>query len=365
LARFDPLNRLPKFVSPAMNPSNVVVFFALTLLVAPALAAKKDDPIQRVVKLIQELKAGIESDGKAEQKTYDKFACWCEKTLARKAASIDEAKETIDKTQREIIELKGKLGELGATLKQLEKEIAENEEGRKEATEIREKENEDYEVEKTEGEQCIGALESAIKVMTGAGTKKAMLETLQEAQLLSVVAGVKGVLRRVPSSDALKDSDLNIMKDFVENPTKYVSEGFSGAQISDRLTNPNGDYAPASAQIQGILKGMYDSFTADLEKANAEEADKQKSFEELMETKLQEHATLTATLEAKTKESADATKLLADDKTLLQATKEQLEAMRSSLKRQRLPVRRRLQSGLNALGCAPKNFRVWRKQLRS
>merc|ERR1719386_695864 len=175
-------------------------------------------PISRVVELIQELKAKIEADGKAEQKTYDKFACWCEKTLARKAAAIDAAKETIEKTQREIVELKGRLGELGATIKQLEKEIAENEEARKEATEIRDKENEDYEAERTESEQCIGALEAAIKVLTGAGTKKAMLETLQEAQLLSVVAGVKGVLRRVPPSDALQDSDLTLMKEFVANP---------------------------------------------------------------------------------------------------------------------------------------------------
>merc|ERR1719424_683136 len=185
-------------------------------------AATDQSPMSKVVELIQELKAKIEADGKAEQKVYDKVACWCEKTLARKAASIDAAKETIDKTQAEIIELKGKLGELGATIKQLEKEIAENEEGRKEATEIRDKENEDYQGERTEAEQCIGALESAIKVMTGAGTKKAMLETLQEAELLSVVAGVRGVLRRVPPSDALKESDLTLMKDFIEHPIKYA-----------------------------------------------------------------------------------------------------------------------------------------------
>merc|ERR1719262_1920223 len=90
--------------------------------------------------------------------------------------------------------------------------------------------------------------------------------------------------------------------------------------------NPFGDYAPASDQIVGIMKGMYDSFTANLEKANAEEADKQKMFEELMATKLQEHATLTATLEAKTKENADAEKQLADDKVLLEETKVQLKA---------------------------------------
>merc|ERR1719161_1124798 len=90
--------------------------------------------------------------------------------------------------------------------------------------------------------------------------------------------------------------------------------------------NPHGDYAPASTQVQGIMKGMYDSFTANLEKANAEEADKQKSFEELMATKQAELETLQATLEAKTKEHADAEKQLADDKVLLADTKAQLEA---------------------------------------
>merc|ERR1719252_206567 len=177
-----------------------------TLLLIPGARAANESPITRVVELIQELKAKVEADGKAEQKTYDKFACWCEKTLARKAAAIDDAKELITKTQQEIIELKGKLGELGATIKQLEKEIAENEEARKEATEIREKENEDYMAEKTEAEQCIGALEAAIKVLTGAGTKKA-LETLHEAELLSVVAGVRDVLRRVPASHQISDRD--------------------------------------------------------------------------------------------------------------------------------------------------------------
>jgi hypothetical protein len=165
--------------------------------------------------------------------------------------------------------LKGKLGELGASIKQLEKEIAENEEAQKEATEIREKENEDYTADRIEKQQCIGALEAAIKVLQGAGTKS-MLETIHEAQLLSVAESVKHVLRRMPESDALKTSDLNIVKAFVADPTKFLSGGFSGAQVDTTAANPFGDYAPASTQIQGIMKGMYDSFTADLEKANAE-----------------------------------------------------------------------------------------------
>jgi len=310
-----------------MMQLNVVVLFGLMIMPGHATSEDpKETPISKVVKLLQDLMTKIDDDGKAQQKTYDKFACWCEKTLARKAAAIDAGKELIDTTQREIVELKGRLGELGATLKQLEKEIAANEEARKEADQIREKENEDYTAERTEAEQCIGALESAIKVLSGAGTKKAMLETLQEAQLLSVVAGIKGVLRRLPPSEALQESDLNLMKEFAENPTKFVGSQFSAAQMGVDSTNPFGDYAPASTKIQGILKGMYDSFSANLETANAEEADKRKAYEELHATSLQEHATLTATLEAKTKEHADATKDLADNKVLLEETKVQLAA---------------------------------------
>jgi len=300
------------------------VFFAIAISVVANAAAIKEDPVARVVVLIKNLQAGIEADGKMEQKTYDKFACWCEKTLARKAAAIDEAKELIEKTQAEIIELKGRLGELGASIKQLEKEIAENEEAQKEATEIREKENEDYTAERVEAEQCLGALEAAIKVLTGAGTKS-MLETLHDAQLLSVAAGVKHVLRRVPEAADLSEDELNVVQAFVADPTKFVSSGFSGAQVDAAVANPHGDYAPASTQIQGIMKGMYDSFSANLEKANAEEADKQKAYEELMATKKAEHETLTATLETKTKEHAAAEKQLADDKVLLQDTKAQLE----------------------------------------
>merc|ERR1719160_162573 len=310
-----------------MQLNVVVVFFALMAVPAQATTEDlKETPISKVVKLLQDLVGKIEEDAKAEQAVYDKFACWCEETLARKAASIDEAKELIDNTQREIIELKGKIGELGVTLKQLEKDIAANNEARKEADQIRDKENEDYTAERTEAEQCIGACESAIKVLSGAGTKKAMLETLQEAEVLSVVAGVKSVLRRVPPSDALSESDLNLMKEFVTDPTKFVGSSFSGAQMGAESTNPFGDYAPASTKIQGILKGMYDSFTANLETANAEEAEKRKAYEELHATSLQEHATLTATLEAKTKEHADAEKSLADNKVLLQETEVQLAA---------------------------------------
>merc|ERR1719163_1120276 len=189
---------------------------------APAWASAST-PMSRVVSLLTELRARIESDGKSEQKSYDKFACWCEATLGRKAADISSAKEKIDELQNLIYKLKGDLGTHGAEIKQLEKDIAANLESQREATEVRNKENEEYQQERTESEQCIGALEAAISVLTGAGSKKGFLETLQEAQLLSVVAGMRGVLKAPVVKQTMTSMDMKVVQHLVERPEDFVN----------------------------------------------------------------------------------------------------------------------------------------------
>merc|ERR1719183_2081805 len=89
---------------------------------------------------------------------------------------------------------------------------------------------------------------------------------------------------------------MEVMKHFVSKPDDFVGHPGSAMSAAQVGQNPFGDYAPQSTQIQGILKGMYDAFTADLEKDNAEEAESQKSFEALFGTKIQELKTLEATL---------------------------------------------------------------------
>jgi len=293
------------------------------LLVAANGATLDQSPISRVVGLITELKAKVESDGKKEQQSYDKYACWCENTLARKAAAISEAKDTIERLQTEIEKLNGDLGAHGAEIGQLTKDLAQNAAAQKEANEVRDKETGAYENDRTENEQCIGALEAAIKILTGAGSGKGFLETMQQAQLLSVVGGVREVMSKPRASDTLSEKDMETVRQFINKPESMVGRGsMSAAQIA----NPNGDYAPQSSQIQGILKGMYDAFAADLEKDNAEEADKQKAFEELMATKKQEQATLEATLEKQSHDEAHKSKALSDAKTNRDDTDNQMRA---------------------------------------
>jgi hypothetical protein len=260
----------------------LVILFAL-LGGASALGEDKPTAMAQTVKLIQGLEAQVKKDGKAEQASFDTYACWCEKTMERKAQDISEAKDLIAEMEILMKKLKGEIASHGAEIQQLQKDIAQNNEAVKDATGLRNKENKEYAGERMESEQCIGALEAAIKVLTGAGTKKAgFLETLHEAELLSVVAGVKTALSRKAVSQSISDKDKQVMDIFVAKPAAFVGQkAMSAAQVGQ---NPFGDYAPQSSQIQGILQGMYDAMTADLEKDNAAEAEAQKSFEELMAT---------------------------------------------------------------------------------
>merc|ERR1719453_823245 len=120
-----------------------------------------------------------------EQEGFDKYACWCEKTMERKANDISAGKELIDETNILIKKLKGEIASHGAEIDQLNKDIAQNKAAMKEAQDVRDKENSEYMGERTESEQCIGALEAAVKALTGAGGsgKAKFLQTLKTAEL--------------------------------------------------------------------------------------------------------------------------------------------------------------------------------------
>jgi len=294
-----------------------------------ALTARAQSPVTKVVTLLNELEARIQGDGKVEQQSYDKTACWCEETMARKAKDIDDAKTKIEELQTLIEKLEGEVATHGAEVAQLKKDIAANQAAQKEATEVRQTGNSEYEATKTESEQCIGALEAAIKVLTPAGKAAGFLATsMQQANLLSVASSLRPVLSKYMAQDdkMMSESDMKAIRAFVERPADFIALQTKGASALQTGNNPFGDYAPQSTQIQGILKGLYDQFTQGLEKANGEESDAQKAYEELMATKQAELETLQATLQKQEQDFAEKDKTKAESKTLRDDTMEQLAA---------------------------------------
>merc|ERR1719408_1207350 len=124
--------------------------FSLLVSIASAAGSGAGSPVERVVKLIEELKAKLQMDQKVEQQIYDKFACWCETATGRKAAAIHMAHMKIQELGTEILELKGKVAVLSQEIAELSAGIAQNEEEQKKATSVRSEENAAYMQEKSE-----------------------------------------------------------------------------------------------------------------------------------------------------------------------------------------------------------------------
>lgn len=295
-------------------------------------AGPNKSPVQKVIEMLIKLSQSVRTDGVKEQMSYDRYACWCEDTMKRKAADISAAKDEIEDLNTEIVKLSGSSGTYQAVVAGLKKEIAENIASTKEATEMRNRENREYEEEKVSAEQCIGGLEMAIKVLTGAGEKGGFLqlsERMQETKLLGVVDGVRSVLSNPIVTQSITDDDMQVVKHFITKPSDFIGgrKAMSAAQVdSEDEANPAGDYAPQSGQIQGILKGMYEAFTMDIEKSNGEEAEKQKQFERLIETKTKELARAKENLQKQLGEQAEAKKKLVSDRGTREDLKEQLRA---------------------------------------
>merc|ERR1719453_392375 len=124
-----------------MNLTLRSVVVLLGLSAAVATGATEGSPVERIVNLLKTLKEKSEGDGKVEQQIYDKYACWCEKTSARKASDIVQAGEDLRALGQRILKLKGKVATRTAEIAELSETIKSNEEEQEELTSVREKQN--------------------------------------------------------------------------------------------------------------------------------------------------------------------------------------------------------------------------------
>jgi len=217
-----------------------------------------------------------------------------------------------------ILELKGLVATRTSEIAQDSLEINDNQQAQDEATGIRQKENAAYTAEKTEMETTLNALQRGIEVMSGAGTKTALLQSApaDEMTLLTVAAGVHQAIKMLPNDHVISSKQLALVSNFAKDPAEFY----------DQKAEKAASYNPASATIMGILKDMYDTFSMNLEKATEVEAVAQKNYESLIGVKENEMATLVDARKKKEGEKADAEKELADTSQTLDDTTKQMKA---------------------------------------
>jgi len=287
-----------------MKTSSAVIFLAAACLSAGAQGIRQGarSPVEKVVNLLKDLQTKIKQDGKVEGQTYDKYACWCEKTTSRKASAITAAQNELRELGQSMLKSKGQVATLASEIDELQQNMQANREAQAEATSIRTKENTAYMAESTEMKEVLAALEKAIIVLRD-GTKPTSF--LQQGTTAS--NAVKAVIEALPTFVELKPKHAALLGEFAK-----VGEGEK--------------YAPQSWTVQGILGDMYDTFSANLESATDTESTRNRDFETFIADKTTQLQAMQNETAIKEGEKADAEAFLADTTQSYDDTHSQKEA---------------------------------------
>jgi len=258
----------------------------------------------------------LEKEAEQDEEIYDKLACWCETNDREKTKSIAEAEARIEALTTTIEETTALSARLSTEIKNLEKEVAEDQESLATATALREKQLAEFNAEEKDLLESISALKAAVVVL-GKHNGASLIQIPREHAF-----GVATTLRRTMSkhSDLLKGvikpSQRRAVMSFIQSPADYFDAEPTFKQ----------SYAPQSGEIFGILTQMLETFEANLAASQKEEAENQKAFEDLKAAKEEEIKAGQDQIDAKTEQLADTDEKKAQAETDLHDTKESLAA---------------------------------------
>ena len=108
----------------------------------------------------------LQKESDEDEEIYDKMACWCETNDKEKSKSIADAEKKIEDLITKIEELSAASSRLNTEIKNLEKEIAANQQALDQATAIREKQLAEFTAEEKDLLQSISSLGSAVDVLS-------------------------------------------------------------------------------------------------------------------------------------------------------------------------------------------------------
>merc|ERR1719456_2140074 len=260
------------------------------------------NPIRKIVTLMQDMQKEIEAEGATEKELYDKFMCFCETGEGDLANSIAGNKAKIE-------ELSSKHESETAEKSQIDQELVDHKSDREgaqkdvaEATAIRDKEKAEYEATAADSAANINALSGALPALEQGMGGAALLQT----------AGGSRLNKIFESAQDLDSYDKENVLAFLQGKSE-------------------GDYAPQSGQIVGIMKQMLESMQKASADADADEAKAAAGFADLTASKNKEIQVATGAIESKTVRTGELAVSIVQTKNALDDTEDELKDNEATL----------------------------------
>jgi hypothetical protein len=271
------------------------VVLLVTAMVSGASALSNNDedskanPVNKVVTVLEEMRAQLEKEAASDDEVMEKMVCWCETNDKLKTKAIADNKQSIAQLEESIPEYAAKIATLQTEVKQLHKDIASGKQELFEATTIREKESGEFSAEEKDTMVSISGVTKAISAL-GAKMPDAFLQVQSVVDLQSL-----SKLKGIPISQR------QTIKSFLQGTS----------------------HAPSS-EIFGILKSMKESFEINLKDSQDDEKAAVQAYTELKAGKDDEIAAATTQRDTKEAQAADTVEKLAQAKEDLASSEETL-----------------------------------------
>lgn len=227
---------------------------ALVATGASAAEVKRERPIARVVKMLQDMKDQLEVEAKDDAEVYHELTCWCKTNREEKTAAIELANKTIANLEAEMGEDAAKMAELKEKVKAQRVENRKNQKALDDATELRMKERKAFHEEEKDALATIAACKDAVTALSKHHPELAQLKAVAKNLLSTKIISSSNAKSTVEGIVALKG--------FLNN----VANSSSFLQIPGFQS-----YAPQSGQIFGMLKQMKETFEGNLSETQKEE----------------------------------------------------------------------------------------------
>jgi len=290
--------------------------------------ASSVSPVQKVIQLLDELKAKVEADLAAEETAMEEYTAWCDEESNSKEDAITSSKRTIDDLSATIEDAKGTIATLTSTVEDLTSKISASESDLADASKIRKKENADFLAAEKELVDTVDGLGRAVVVL------KRNMAFVQAGQLpkkeLSLMATS---LSKIIEASWVNEHDRKVVQSLLQ----------SGESDEDLEFQPQATTTSYSSQSGGIvdtLEDMQEKAEASLSSTRKDEMEAAHSFA-LLKQSLEDEISVSkkqlsqATLQkSNTEEELHAAeedltttkKVLADDESYLAELKESCTA---------------------------------------
>merc|ERR1719473_2541676 len=272
----------------------------ISLVVIMAAQASDVSPVEKVVTMLEDLQTQVVVEGKAEAKTYDKFACFCKDMTAEKTDAINAGTDKSADLSALIEQLTNDRSVADDDINDLNKKIDELDQSMKENKEKRAGEKATFDALHAELTKGITDLTNAVNTLKGS----------RPSSLMSLKSVIKTVRQAAFMGDAMGHSPKH--------------QKALAALLQQEPEVPMQDFTFHSEEIISTIEGLQSDFKTKLSEVKIEETKAVSDFDLQLQADTDERA-------AAAKELKDTTELKAEKMEAIAASSKELTETSATL----------------------------------